>query len=87
MWTNLFLLFVLAAESFGQNFPKCWTHYGECLDNNQPPLNTTARVKPHENENVIKTVLILKKMEECLRYEDQLITDDKIILVVRVKLR
>jgi len=48
-------------------FPKCWKHYGECLDKNEPPLKVNERVKPKENLNVIKAVQNIFTVGDCLR--------------------
>ena len=48
-------------------FPKCWLHYGECLDENQPPLNIQDKVKPLNNENVLGTHKNVQTIEECSR--------------------
>eukprot|EP00088_Acartia_fossae_P004818 TRINITY_DN12084_c0_g1_i1.p1 TRINITY_DN12084_c0_g1~~TRINITY_DN12084_c0_g1_i1.p1 ORF type:complete len:493 (-),score=78.87 TRINITY_DN12084_c0_g1_i1:149-1627(-) len=47
--------------------PKCWKHYGECLDRNEPPLDIENRVKPRENQNVIKTIQNIYTVEQCLK--------------------
>jgi len=65
MLEPIFVLGIFAAKSFGQDFPKCWTHFGECLDNNEPPLNLTSRVKPLNNENVIRSIMNVNSIEDC----------------------
>jgi len=45
--------------------PTCWLHYGECLDNNQPPLDVQTKVKPLNNENVIKVEKDIFTIEDC----------------------
>jgi len=48
-------------------FPTCWLQYGECLDENQPPLDVSAKVKPLNNENVIKIEQDILTIEDCSR--------------------
>jgi len=59
------VLVILPYVSICQTFPKCWRHYGECLDNNEPPLNTTFKVKPLNNENVIESFPNINNIDEC----------------------
>ena len=64
---KLFLLFSLHTVINSNTFPKCWLHYGECLDENQPPLNIQDKVKPLNNENVLGTHKNVQTIEECSR--------------------
>ena len=49
------------------SLPKCWTKFGECLDENQPPLDIVAKVKPLNNENVLKAEQDVFTLEDCSR--------------------
>ena len=68
LWNYLTFLVILPYASICQTFPKCWRHYGECLDNNEPPLNTTFKVKPLNNENVIESFPNINNIDECSRF-------------------
>ena len=59
------LIFYLGAVSCQLELPKCWIHYGECLDDNQPPLNIKDIVKPLPNENVIRIEQGVETIEDC----------------------
>jgi len=65
MWSPFLALILLTAKSLGQSFPKCWKHYGECLDDNEPPLNTIDKVKPLNNKNVIQSFPHINNVEDC----------------------
>ena len=59
------LLLSLHAVTAQLDLPKCWVHYGECLDDNQPPLNIQDIVKPLPNDNVIKIEKDVETIEDC----------------------
>ena len=60
-----FLIFYLHSATAQLDLPKCWIHYGECLDDNQPPLNIKDIVKPLPNENVIRIEKGVQTIEDC----------------------
>eukprot|EP00091_Calanus_sinicus_P010668 TRINITY_DN24640_c0_g1_i1.p1 TRINITY_DN24640_c0_g1~~TRINITY_DN24640_c0_g1_i1.p1 ORF type:complete len:113 (-),score=10.22 TRINITY_DN24640_c0_g1_i1:2-340(-) len=66
MLKPIVVLVVLTAKSFGESSPKCWKHYGECLDDNEPPLNTSHKVKPLNNQNVIQSFPNINGIDDCL---------------------
>ena len=59
------IIFYLGSVTGQLELPKCWIHYGECLDDNQPPLNIKDIVKPLPNENVIRIEKNVESIEEC----------------------
>ena len=59
------LIFYLGSVTAQLELPKCWIHYGECLDDNQPPLNIKDIVKPLPNENVIGVEKGVETIEDC----------------------
>ena len=59
------LIFYLGSVTGQLELPKCWIHYGECLDDNQPPLNIKDIVKPLPNENVIWVEKGVETIEDC----------------------
>ena len=67
MSRSTLLLFssLLSPLSAQLDLPKCWIHYGECLDDNQPPLNIQDIVKPLPNQNVIKVEKDVETIEDC----------------------
>ena len=62
-----FYFFLSLHTVIGQDleFPSCWIHYGECLDQNQPPLDVKSKVKPLNNENVIIAIDDILTIEDC----------------------
>ena len=58
-------IFYLHSVTAQLDLPKCWIHYGECLDDNQPPLKIQEIVKPLPNDNVIKIEKDVETIEDC----------------------
>ena len=46
-------------------FPKCWNHYGECLDLNEQDLDIGKKIKPKNNRNVVGVVKT-GTLDECM---------------------
>ena len=62
----LMLLAVVAGAGAAVPYPTCWVRLGECLDRNQPPLNTQDKVKPLVNKNVVRAVDGAGTVDLCL---------------------
>ena len=53
---------VVFPEKIG--YPQCWIRYGECLDNNEPPLKEA--VKPQINHNVVgESIFNVTSVDAC----------------------
>ena len=65
VFTFLFTINTVISQDL--ELPTCWLHYGECLDQNQPPLNIKDKQKPLNNDNVIAVEKDILTIEDCNR--------------------
>ena len=66
---SIFIFFVPDLV-WGAGYPECWTRYGECLDNNEPPLRVASTddqvaIKPQINHNVVGDSLPSASLDDC----------------------